>query len=203
MIGGPAQPAIRWAVLPHLLALDHALRGWVVGHRIGALDDVMWGLSAAGRGGMVWIAIGAGLVTWRKLRASALIPLLLALLLASVAADHILKPLVLRERPFASTPRVKVIGERPHDSSFPSGHTSNAFAGAYVLSLVAAEPAALWWLLAAAIAYSRVYLGVHYPLDVIAGAIVGLGCGALAVSVHLDRWVDRVNERRRRARSPS
>ncbi len=190
-------------MLPHLLALDHTLRAWVVGHRIGPLDDVMWGLSAVGRGGLVWVAIGAGLAACRKLRASALIPLLLAILLASVAADHVLKPLILRQRPFAGTPRVRVIGERPDDSSFPSGHASNAFAGAYVLSLVAAEPAVLWWLLAAAIAYSRVYLGVHYPLDVVAGAIVGAGCGALAVALRLDQWVDRVNERRRRARSPS
>ena len=139
--------------MPHALALDHALRAWVVGHRIGALDAVMWFLSAIGRGGLVWIAIGAVLVALRKLSLSALIPLLLALLIATVAADHVLKPIVNRQRPFVGAPQATIIGGRPHDSSFPSGHASNAFAGACVLSVIATEPAALWWILATAIGY--------------------------------------------------
>jgi undecaprenyl-diphosphatase len=168
------------------LAADHTLRVWVVTHRIGALDPVMWGLSAVGRGGAIWVLLAIALMAMRRLRPSALLSLVLALLLASVLSDHLVKPIVRRQRPFAATPHVRVIGGRPDDPSFPSGHATNAFAGAYVLSVSAESPAVLWWVLAAAIAYSRVYLGVHYPLDVVGGALLGIACGALVMTVRRD-----------------
>ena len=162
-----------------MLAFDRLLRAWVVGHRVGALDGVMWILSAIGRGGMVWLGLGA-VIAIRRRRLGMFTSVLLAVLLASALADNVLKPLFQRERPFV-TMSGDVIGGRPEDDSFPSGHSSNAFAGALVLSRVATLAAPLWWGLAAAIAYSRVYLGVHYPLDVVGGALVGVACGILAM----------------------
>jgi undecaprenyl-diphosphatase len=162
-----------------MLEVDRLVRTWVVAHRVGALDFVMWILSVVGRGGMVWLGLGAAIAI-RQRRLRIFTSVLLAILLASALANNVLKPLFHRERPFVAMPG-DVIGGRPDTASFPSGHSSNAFAGALVLSRVAAPAALVWWGLAAAIAYSRVYLGVHYPLDVIAGALVGVGCGILAM----------------------
>jgi undecaprenyl-diphosphatase len=162
-----------------MLAFDQFLRAWVVAHRVAALDVVMWTLSVVGRGGMVWLGLAA-VIAIRRRKPRVFTSMLLAVLLASALTDNVLKPLFQRDRPFVAMSG-DVIGGRPEGASFPSGHSANAFAGAFVLSRIAAPAALVWWTLAAAIAYSRVYLGVHYPLDVIVGALVGVGCGILAM----------------------
>ena len=65
-----------------------------------------------------------------------------------------------------------------HGYSLPSGHAATAFAGAVALSYLWRRAAPLFFLLAAAIAYSRVYVGVHYPGDVLLGAAIGAAVGA-------------------------
>jgi len=85
----------------------------------------------------------------------------------------VMKPLVDRHRPCASIPAIAVIDARPDDASFPSGHAGNAFAGATVLSRAMPALQPVWWTLAVLIAFSRIYVGVHYPADVIAGALAG------------------------------
>ena len=161
--------------------VDRLMYLWVVMHRERWLTPLMWALSAVGRGGLVWLGIGLMLAIPRSMPRRGLGQLALAILLASTCVDRALKPLLARERPFASMTDVTVIGGRPKDASFPSGHSANAFASAYVLTHVVPSAAAGWWLLAASIAYSRIYLGVHYPADVLGGAIVGMLCGFAAI----------------------
>ncbi|HMD35176.1 MAG TPA: phosphatase PAP2 family protein [Vicinamibacterales bacterium] len=168
-------------MLARLLDVDHVIRAWIVDHRIHAIDGVMVALSVVGRGGRVWIGIGlvlwaAGRMKWQRLA-----ELLVALALATVTVDYVLKPLVDRHRPFTSIPSVSVLDARPNDGSFPSGHAGNAFAGATVLAQALPAWQPVWWTLAALIAFSRVYVGVHYPADVVGGAIAGAACAIVVL----------------------
>jgi undecaprenyl-diphosphatase len=168
--------------MPQLLRVDLAIRTWIVFHRLPFLTGVMWGLSAIGRGGIVWLLIAAVLTAMNRLRPREWAQLALALVVTSAMTDAVLQPVVGRERPFVRSLDVTVIGDRPTSGSFPSGHAANAFAGAFVLSRFTA-PALAWWVLAGAIAYSRLYLGVHYPSDVAAGALVGIACAVTTLAM--------------------
>ena len=110
-------------------------------------------------------------VLWRR-------PLLFATLLAAdAAADGLsygLREWISRRRPPLVYPEPKPLVGMPHSGSFPSGHAATAFACATVLAWRAPRLAAPAFLLAAAIAWSRVYVGVHWPLDVLGGAALGL-----------------------------
>ena len=99
-------------------------------------------------------------------------------LLAVAAADGLaalVKAAVGENRPSEPDALVTI----PHSHSFPSGHTATAFAAATVLTALVPRAAAAWFVLAAAIAYSRLYVGVHFPLDVAGGIAVGVATALL------------------------
>ena len=93
----------------------------------------------------------------------------------------ILKPLVARPRPFTSDPARILLIPRPEDYSFPSGHTAVSFAAASAaLFMKKRKTGVAFGAVACLIAFSRLYLYVHYPTDVLAGAVIGILCGAAA-----------------------
>ena len=97
--------------------------------------------------------------------------------LADAVADLIaygLRAAIDRPRPPAVYPEPKPLVHVPHGGSFPSGHAATSFACATILALAAPRYAVAFFVLAAAIAWSRVYNGVHYPLDVVGGAALGV-----------------------------
>jgi undecaprenyl-diphosphatase len=105
----------------------------------------------------------------------------LLVVLADAAAQGIsdaLKVAVGERRPRLPHPLVAV----PRSAAFPSGHATAAFACATVLAALAPRAAPVFVVLAAAIAYSRLYVGVHWPLDVVAGAVLGVATGLLLLA---------------------
>lgn len=124
----------------------------------------------------MWLALALALALLRRS------PRLFALvLLADAAADGLaeaLKAAVGERRPHLSHQLVAA----PHSSSFPSGHAATSFACATVLSVLVPRAAPAFLVLAAAIAYSRLYVGVHWPLDVLAGAALGVATSLLLLA---------------------
>ncbi len=167
-------------LLHSCLRLDAALRTVIAGHHSPVLDPVMIAVSAIGRRGGIWLALGLLVAFVRPSRAKGVWQLALAIGLAGLTADYVMKPAFGRMRPFEAGD-VRLIADRPATASFPSGHAATAFAGAYVLTRVWRSVRVGLWAVALLIAFSRIYVGVHYPLDVIAGALVGLSCGAFVV----------------------
>ena len=145
----------------------------MVEHRVGVLDLVFQGLSLIGSFGIVWLLLAVAISgfswsrPWLWTRVGA------AILLAE-AISGALKPAIERDRPPVSRPEPDPLLETPSTFSFPSGHATVSFACATVLAL--AVPRLRWPLfaLAALIAWSRVYVGVHYPGDILAGAALGV-----------------------------
>lgn len=146
------------------------------------LDWLMTAASAIGQRAAIWLALGAVLAAWSRLTWMAYWQVVLSIILVFLVVEATLKPAIARPRP-STDPAVTALTTTtpPPSAAFPSGHAATAVAGAYALARVLPAARLALWLLAAGIALSRLYLGVHYPLDVAAGAFVGFACAALSV----------------------
>ena len=160
--------------------------------RCGIMDSIMTFITGLGDGGKIWIACTILLLLIPKTRKAGL-AMGIALALEIVCCNVILKPFVARIRPCDVNTAVQLLIERPLDYSFPSGHTASSFAAASALYFGRKKlwiPAAV---LAGLIGFSRLYLYVHYPTDVLAGALIGIMMGWIG-SVLANAISARLNE---------
>src|SRR5204862_4320808 len=121
--------------------------------------------------GLLWLVLAAVLSAMYR-RWGVLLLTVVAVALADWTS-MVIRALVDRPRPPLRYPEPKTLVPLPHDASFPSGHAATSFAAATMLSFAFPAFAPALLILAAAVAFSRVYVGVHYPLDVIGGAALG------------------------------
>lgn len=162
------------------------LFGTAAGLSCGFLNFILPALTAAGNTGLVWLIAGALFLLDKRTRRCGW-ALLFAIALVYVCGNVILKDLVMRERPFTAYNVPYLLIPPPDGYSFPSGHAASSFAALTVIFSMHKKmriPASIYALL---IAFSRVYLFVHFPSDVLAGALAGTG-SAYAVMALMRRF---------------
>ena len=168
--------------------LDWTILHWIQNTLVcPAMDFLMPKITLLGNGGAVWILAAAILLATKKNRKSGVF--LLAGLAAGVLIGNLtLKPLIARPRPCWLDESVQLLIANPTDYSFPSGHTLSSVIGATMLTKanrkfgIAAIP------LAALIAFSRLYLYVHFPTDILGAAVLGVAIGLVTCMIGDKLW---------------
>lgn len=169
---------------------------WTVLHGIhntltcGLLDSLMPKITALGNGGAIWIVAAVALTVSKKYRRYG-ITLLAALLVGVLVGNVCLKHLVARPRP-CWLENVPLLIANPTDFSFPSSHTLSSVIGACVLTAANRKFGLAAIPLAALIAFSRLYLFVHFPSDVLASVVIGtvIGLGMVAAARRIGKKVE-------------
>ncbi|MDO5294480.1 MAG: phosphatase PAP2 family protein [bacterium] len=177
----------------NLIQLDGNILIWIQENvRNDVLTPIFKFITHLGDSGSIWIVLSLLLLVSRKTRKVGFAALL-ALLLSLIVNNGILKNVVGRTRPYDAVEGLRALIGRQRDLSFPSGHTGSSFAAAIVLYRSLPKkygvPALV---LAALIGLSRLYVGVHYPTDVIFAAFSGTLLGLLALKMTngaWDRWI--------------
>jgi undecaprenyl-diphosphatase len=147
-------------------------------------NKLMYGLTEIMNGGFGWVLglVCVALLDGKRGR-QALLQTTPPLWFATITVEYPVKYYFRRRRPFVDVVQAIAVGKKPGTYSFPSGHSAAAFAGAWLLTRHYPRLAALWYVIASLVGFSRIYLGAHYPGDVFSGALAGT---AIAEAT---RWV--------------
>jgi membrane-associated phospholipid phosphatase len=175
----------RRGVWGELNRLDAAVYAAIARTPTPGLDQALGRLSRAADFSKLWLASASALAAFggeqgRRAAGNGIA----SLALASALVNAVLKPLWGRRRPERVKHRVPFARRvrMPKTRSFPSGHAASGFAFATGVASAAPVPGGLLTALAALVAYSRVHTGVHYPSDVVAGAVIGAGLSPIAIA---------------------
>ena len=147
-----------------------------------AADWIMKFISSLGNGGFIWILLAVTLLCFKKTRRMGA-AISMALIFSLIVGNILLKPIISRVRPFNFDPTIIPLISPPTDFSFPSGHTQSSFAAASALFFHNKKAGIPALMLALLIAFSRLYIMVHYPGDVLAGIIIGILLGYTAKKI--------------------
>lgn len=146
------------------------------------LDSIMVFITSLGNAGIIWIILAVIFLFSKKYRKCGF-AMALALLFSFIFGNVILKNIFERPRPSWVDTNVMLLIKNPTDFSFPSGHSFASFAGATVIFMYHKKEGIAALILAGLIAFSRLYLFVHYPSDVILGSLFGVISAIAAVMI--------------------
>lgn len=167
---------------------------WMQENLRGFMDGFWIFITSLADKGWFWILLAVILLFFRKTRVAG-VTVLVALIFNHVMTNMILKDLVGRPRPYVASDEIVTLIKQLSSYSFPSGHTSSSFAAAFVLYRMLPKKAGILALvLAGMIGFSRMYVGVHYPTDVLGGIVVAFMCSVWAhylVQVIIRKWRER------------
>lgn len=156
------------------------------------LDRISIIMAQLGTGGAIFILIGLCFSIFKKTRRMGF-NILLSLVLSAILGNLILKPLIHRVRPYNAIGR-KILVNPLIDGSFPSGHTYSAFATAFSVLFYDKKNGIILLSFAILMGFTRLYLFVHYPTDVLGGVALGYICAIVAKKI-LEKKVPLENQR--------
>ena len=166
----------------NILQIELQLLDGIAAMRTAWLDAVVPVISSFGDKGIGWIIVAVVLACIPKYRKAG-ITMGLALIFCLLVGNMTLKPLIARPRPYTYVPEMTLLVAPLADFSFPSGHTFASFAAATALFLHHKKLGIAAYILAAVIAFTRLYLYVHFPSDVAAGMLLGILGGWIAYRI--------------------
>lgn len=153
------------------------------------LDKLMPFVTYLGNCGAVWIVISLFLIN-SKYHKNEGYMVIISLILATVIGEGIIKHLFRRARPFIKMKKNKLLIAKPITYSFPSGHSASSFAAAGIFIMMNDKASLYMIILASLIAFSRLYLNVHYPSDVVIGVILGIICSKIVVFLFCNIFIN-------------
>ncbi|WP_394272720.1 phosphatase PAP2 family protein [Butyricicoccus sp.] len=169
-----------------ITSIDFSLLYWIQVHmRNTFFDSFFKFITHLGDTGVIWIALGIILLCFPKTRRCG-ICMLACLAVTALLGEGILKHLFTRERPCVQQPIEDMLLAVPSTYSFPSGHSASSFTAATAVFFHYRKAGIAAYILAALIAFSRLYCYVHFPTDVLTGIALGL-CVGIVLAPRLSR----------------